>query len=177
MTKDQKELIRLKQEYFRTVEICREGEELIRERQQATEILARITTCDEIRDPLAMQKRLLQQRKKEWGLIGFHGRSRKPKADSNNSIPGQKFGRLTVQFRFQFDPDVHDFSLQQYNGHWQCLCECGTTVRLRLSSLTGKNPTKSCGCLKADLIQQRREIREAKQAEKQRPRIELGFKL
>ena len=31
---------------------------------------------------------------------------------------------------------------------WKCKCECGASVVVRADNLTGRNPQKSCGCLR-----------------------------
>ncbi len=56
-------------------------------------------------------------------------------------LTGQKFARLTAIRRT--GRDKHRVSL------WECRCECGNTVVVRLNSLTDGN-TKSCGCFMRD---------------------------
>jgi hypothetical protein len=58
-----------------------------------------------------------------------------------NDLTNRKFGRLTVVKRI--------FSLRNGSVLWDCLCDCGKTVRASTRHLNRKNNTvKSCGCLK-----------------------------
>lgn len=55
-------------------------------------------------------------------------------------LTGEKFGMLTV---------MNSAGKNKWgNKLWECLCECGNTVECATGNLTGKTPTKSCGCLK-----------------------------
>ena len=59
-------------------------------------------------------------------------------------LTGQKFGRLTVMRLLK----------TKQNGHrmWNCLCECGSTLKTRSNTLKmGK--AKSCGCYRHDTMQ------------------------
>lgn len=54
---------------------------------------------------------------------------------------GRRFGRLTAQ------------SLAGHRGNirtWSCLCDCGETVVVRVTSLN-RGETQSCGCLRREL--------------------------
>lgn len=57
-------------------------------------------------------------------------------------LTGQTFGRLTVL-------SLHGTS----HGHavWNCVCTCGKTLNVMRGSLL-KGATKSCGCLRKDLL-------------------------
>lgn len=59
--------------------------------------------------------------------------------------PGDRFGRLTVINRAPSRSD---------HAYWSCACDCGSTVIVRSSSLTG-GKTSSCGCVRADLSRDR----------------------
>jgi hypothetical protein len=56
---------------------------------------------------------------------------------------GQRFGRLTVM-RFIGTG-------QDWVGLWECLCDCGKTITARSNNLTS-GTTKSCGCLKMEIL-------------------------
>lgn len=56
-------------------------------------------------------------------------------------LTGQKFGRLTVQYKNGKSKQGHYF--------WHCLCDCGKETDVPSSYLTSGN-TKSCGCLQRD---------------------------
>lgn len=56
---------------------------------------------------------------------------------NKDNLVGNKFGRLTVQYR------------NMDNGKQHCICECGNEVELENSVLISGN-TKSCGCLQKD---------------------------
>lgn len=58
-------------------------------------------------------------------------------------LVGQRFGRLVVQEFVGRD--------SQKKLTWSCLCDCGTIKIVRGSSLKDGN-TKSCGCLRKELI-------------------------
>lgn len=173
-TKDQQKLARLKIEYMQTIELFREGPELIQARTQARELLESGISCEDLEAKLVQQKKQLQLRKREWGFTSSADRQRTSKLILNDSMPGKVFGLLTVQFRFNYDPEVHNTDLRQDNGKWQCLCMCGNVTRLRLSDLTGKSPYKSCGCKRAADRQASRENKEAKAKQPKPPRIDFG---
>lgn len=61
-------------------------------------------------------------------------------------MTGKKFGRLTVLKR---GPNTRAGKVA-----WECLCECGAHTIVDSSSLVSGN-TRSCGCLRNDLIEQR----------------------
>jgi hypothetical protein len=60
----------------------------------------------------------------------------------HKDITGQRFGRLLA-----VRPTIQR---QHRSVVWECLCDCGSTVFVRSSSLTG-GFTKSCGCLKKEI--------------------------
>lgn len=70
-------------------------------------------------------------------------------------LTGQVFGRLTVLER------IEDYVAPSGSHHvnWRCLCSCpaGTIVNVTTPCLRGGN-TRSCGCLRADMIRERRLI-------------------
>ncbi len=55
------------------------------------------------------------------------------------NLKGQRFGRLTVQYRFGYDEKTR-------KALWRCKCDCGKYTTVRSSDLKSSN-TKSCGCL------------------------------
>ena len=60
----------------------------------------------------------------------------------------QKYGRLLT---------IRETEQRANNGgiYWECLCDCGKTVRVEASQLTKKNnPTQSCGCLQKEIASQ-----------------------
>lgn len=57
-------------------------------------------------------------------------------------LTGQQFGRLTVL--------RYNFSDKQGKAHWFCQCSCGKQKTIGASNLHGG--TKSCGCLRKELI-------------------------
>jgi hypothetical protein len=54
------------------------------------------------------------------------------------NIQGQEFGRLTAMYRLN----------RTGPGWWECLCQCGEVVDVRLNALTSGR-TLSCGCLRS----------------------------
>ena len=56
-------------------------------------------------------------------------------------LTGQKFGRLTVEYRAGKD--------HRGESIWHCICECGNTKDV-LSSNLRKGATQSCGCLQKE---------------------------
>ena len=52
-------------------------------------------------------------------------------------MPGERFGRLTA---------VRECSPggAQRSAHWECLCDCGATRRVRINNLVS-GATKGCG--------------------------------
>lgn len=59
-------------------------------------------------------------------------------------IAGMRFGRLVAVKRNGYD-------IQPSRNHikWDCVCDCGAIVNVRLNNLRGGN-IKSCGCLKKE---------------------------
>jgi hypothetical protein len=62
---------------------------------------------------------------------------------------GFKFGRLQVIGYLEQD--------KYHNAVWVCLCECKTIINVSGNSLRG-NRTKSCGCIKKELLETRNTI-------------------
>lgn len=58
-------------------------------------------------------------------------------------ISGQTFGRLTALFKVQ--------ASKERSTQYMCSCECGKMVIVR-SGFLRRGHTKSCGCLKNDLV-------------------------
>ena len=69
-------------------------------------------------------------------------------------ITRQKFGRLTVIKRVGSNP-------KNRNARWLCKCDCGTEKLIDGVSLRNGN-TKSCGCLKKELLTKLNENKEIK---------------
>src|SRR5262245_36632736 len=63
-------------------------------------------------------------------------------------LTGQRFGRLTVHKMAPREIWKHNES------HWYCECQCGNKVVVMASSLNSGN-TKSCGCLRRELVSKR----------------------
>lgn len=57
---------------------------------------------------------------------------------------GQRFGRLTVIRRAEND--------NAGKAQWLCRCDCGTYKVIRSGNLKETSKTKSCGCLKRELL-------------------------
>lgn len=60
------------------------------------------------------------------------------KEEREPDLTNQKFNRLTVLRK-----------TKDRTGYWDCLCDCGKTVSVKVSSIT-TGDIKSCGCLKAE---------------------------
>ena len=58
-----------------------------------------------------------------------------------NDLTGQRFTRLLVKS-------------YAGNGNWNCVCDCGKTKVVYAGNLrgSGKGKTKSCGCLKSEIL-------------------------
>lgn len=61
---------------------------------------------------------------------------------------GTRCGRLTVKELAYKNDSKHCLM-------WLCECDCGRTTILPTTSLIGKRSTRSCGCLKKDIIRER----------------------
>lgn len=61
-------------------------------------------------------------------------------------LSGQRFGKLTAM-----EPAANVGGCTA----WKCVCDCGNEVVVRTGDLRSGN-TKSCGCLRRDLIRDRR---------------------
>ena len=64
-------------------------------------------------------------------------------------ITGQRFGRLVAISR-----DVRHKPSGKRNYYWVCDCDCGTRKAVPLSNLRN-GMTKSCGCLRVDLLRKK----------------------
>lgn len=64
-------------------------------------------------------------------------------------LKGQRIGRLVV---IEFDK-ITVAPNGRTTRFWKCACDCGNVISVRTSSLKDGN-TKSCGCLKKDLVSQ-----------------------
>ena len=62
-------------------------------------------------------------------------------------LTGQRFGRLTV---LGLDPEPYRSPGGKPTRRWRCRCECGTELVVLQNALTGKNGTRSCGCVRAE---------------------------
>ena len=61
-------------------------------------------------------------------------------------ITGRRFGRLTALYR--------DGWSNSWQSMWVCRCDCGKEVRVfKTNLMSGRS--RSCGCLKSDLIAER----------------------
>jgi len=65
-------------------------------------------------------------------------------------LTGKKFGYLTVLSR----GEDYIYPNGKSRPRWNCLCQCGNTTLVQSGALTS-NKTKSCGCLRSDLIRDR----------------------
>lgn len=64
----------------------------------------------------------------------------------SHDLTGRRFGKLTIT---SFS---HKDNKYRYNI-WNCLCDCGNTVKSSTASLNRKNrPTQSCGCLRIEML-------------------------
>lgn len=68
-----------------------------------------------------------------------------PGGHNFKNIAGQRFGRLIAMAR------ISDGS---GNARWRCQCDCGKTKNVFSQKLNSGN-TKSCGCLRSEMISQR----------------------
>lgn len=65
-------------------------------------------------------------------------------------LTGQRFGRLTVEFRAQ----TYESPCGTKTPLWSCRCDCGTSCLVQSRNLiTGR--TRSCGCLRRERARQR----------------------
>jgi hypothetical protein len=63
-----------------------------------------------------------------------------------SDLIGKKFGRLTVIKNVE-RPEKY----KNTEAYWKCACDCGKVIIVSTSSLRSGN-TKSCGCLRAELL-------------------------
>ncbi len=71
-----------------------------------------------------------------------------PKHSHNfKNLVGQKFGRLTI-ISLSY---IHKRS----SSYWNCLCDCGNSKTIRGKDIKS-GATKSCGCLRKELITERK---------------------
>ncbi|EQC84271.1 hypothetical protein [Lactococcus phage proPhi7] len=64
-------------------------------------------------------------------------------------LTGQRFGRLTVIER-------SGKVTKDRNTRWKCICDCGNETIVARNNLKGRRRTKSCGCLRKELLESRR---------------------
>ena len=55
---------------------------------------------------------------------------------------GKRFGRLVV---------ISETTKTSRSSRWFCHCDCGNTCEVNTGALTGKEPCKSCGCLRDEI--------------------------
>lgn len=67
-----------------------------------------------------------------------------------NDLTGMKFGYLTVLSR----GEDYIYPNGKPRPRWNCLCQCGKTTLVQSSALTS-GKTRSCGCLRSNLIRER----------------------
>lgn len=81
---------------------------------------------------------LLERYKIERGLVQSCGCARKGK--NAKDLKGMRIGHLQVVRR-----------LDEKKGScylWECVCDCGSTIKVATNDLTKKNPVQSCGCVR-----------------------------
>lgn len=64
-------------------------------------------------------------------------------ANRFKDLTGKRIGRLTVVRRLPSNTHKHT--------QWECRCDCGNTAIT--TTLGGKNPTRSCGCIQREFAQ------------------------
>ena len=62
-------------------------------------------------------------------------------------LTGQRFGRITV---LGLDPEPYRSPGGKPTRRWRCRCDCGTELVVLQNALTGKNGTRSCGCVRSE---------------------------
>ncbi len=62
-------------------------------------------------------------------------------------LTGQRFGRLVVM---DLDPEPYRLPCGKSERRWKCRCDCGKELSVLRSALTGKNGTRSCGCVRKE---------------------------
>lgn len=73
-------------------------------------------------------------------------------------ITGQRFGRLTALYRDGYSNSWHSM--------WVCQCDCGKELRVfKNNLLSGRS--RSCGCLKSDLLAERNRKRHGSAVEQE----------
>ena len=66
-------------------------------------------------------------------------------------LTGNRFGKLLV---LEIDKEKsHDGII-----YWKCQCDCGNITSVIAGDLTRKNGTKSCGCIRKQLISKTNEL-------------------
>lgn len=61
---------------------------------------------------------------------------------------GQKFGRLSITAELPRKLNRRGTPLRR----WECKCDCGKTMRVMQSQISGKRPVQSCGCVRSEKI-------------------------
>ena len=85
-----------------------------------------------------------------------------PKGRTCEDLTGRKFGRWTVLYRA---PNVMEPRGREAIV-WHCRCECGTERDVKAGSLKS-GQSKSCGCLKSDVLRVNRNFGGKDQFERQ----------
>lgn len=65
-------------------------------------------------------------------------------------LVGQRFGRLTV-----LEKTNERLGERKHHVVWKCQCDCGNIAYVTTSNLNHGN-TKSCGCLRREVVSERR---------------------
>ena len=73
---------------------------------------------------------------------------------ASKDLTGQRFGRLTV---LGLDPEPYRSPGGKPTRRWRCRCDCGKEITVLQNALTGKNGTRSCGCVRAENTRARAE--------------------
>jgi len=73
-------------------------------------------------------------------------------------ITGRRFGRLTALYR--------DGWSRSWQAIWVCRCDCGREVRVHKNNLLAGR-SRSCGCLKSDLLAERNRRRHGSAVEQE----------
>jgi len=64
-----------------------------------------------------------------------------------NDLTGRRFDRLAVTARVA--------GPSNRRSYWDCVCDCGNTVHAALGSNLAKGHTRSCGCIKLEMLKAR----------------------
>ena len=97
--------------------------------------------CDCGRETVALTYKLRIGEKRSCGCIAG-------KPGGFLELTGQRFGRLLVE---SLNEEV---SRKEKRSFWNCICDCGASALVSSEGLT-TGRTKSCGCLRSDLVAQK----------------------